>query len=113
MTKTTLWVWEKKVSFQEPGSDLPREVVTGQYVLDLPLERVVADTKRDVAELLKRPKEAVGRVGKPRNVSHNAAVVAGTRIPVRAIQHFADGGYSVQQILKEYPSVTKETCARP
>lgn len=105
-TRTTLWVLKKKVIFQESEGELPREVVSGQYVIDLPLEKVVADTQRDVRRLLTRPKEAVGRVAKSRNVSHNATVVAGTRIPVRAIQRFHDEGYSVEQILKEYPSLT-------
>ena len=46
------------------------------------------------------------KVSKSRNVNHNVPVLAGTRIPVRAIQRFAEDGYTVEQILVEYPSLT-------
>jgi uncharacterized protein (DUF433 family) len=41
-------------------------------------------------------------------VSHNAWVVAGTRIPVAAIRRFKDAGYSVDQIIQEYPDLTPQ-----
>ena len=34
------------------------------------------------------------------------ALIPGTRIPARAIKRFAKAGYSVAQILKEYPDIT-------
>jgi uncharacterized protein (DUF433 family) len=40
-------------------------------------------------------------------VAHNAPVLAGTRIPVRAIKRFNEAGYSVAQILSEYPTLTE------
>lgn len=35
------------------------------------------------------------------------AVIAGTRIPVDAIKEFADAGYTVPQIMKEYPTLDR------
>jgi DNA-binding transcriptional MerR regulator len=110
-TGTTLWVFGRKVVFQEPGETAPREVVSGQYLLGLPLHRVVEDTERDVKALLARPKSDIGEVSRSRHVNHNAWVVAGTRIPTRAIRRFADAGYSVGQILQEYPDLTPEDVA--
>jgi uncharacterized protein (DUF433 family) len=107
-TRTTLWVWKKKVIFQEPGTDLPREVVDGQFLMDLPLKSVVEATERDARHLLARSPDQVGKISKSRNVSRNLPVVAGTRIPVRAIQHFAEDGCTVDQILAEYPSLSRE-----
>jgi uncharacterized protein (DUF433 family) len=107
-TKTTLWVWKRKVIFQDPDTEKPREVASGQYLIDFPLEPVIAATHRDVNDLLQlRPETSIGRVAKSRNVSHNEPVIAGTRIPVRAIKRFADEGYSVEQILEEYPSLAE------
>ncbi len=103
---TTLWVFGKRVVFQEPGQEAPREVVSGQYLLGLPLKKVVADTRQDVRRLLKRPKSQIGAVSHSRHINHNAWVVAGTRIPTGAIRRFKDAGYSVGQILEEYPDLT-------
>ena len=35
-------------------------------------------------------------------------MIAGTRVRVETILHFIEDGYSVDQILKEYPSLTKQ-----
>lgn len=50
----------------------------------------------------------MGQVERHRFVVHNEAVVAGTRIPVSSIRSFADAGYSAEQILREYPSLTRQ-----
>jgi len=34
--------------------------------------------------------------------------IAGTRIPVTAIQAFNDAGYNMTEIMKEYPTLTAE-----
>jgi uncharacterized protein (DUF433 family) len=92
-TKTTLYV-------------LNRRVVRGQYVLGIPLKKIVADTKRDAERLRHRPDDKIGRIEQSRNVSHNSAVVAGTRIPTRAIRNFKKAGYTIDQIIAEYPDLT-------
>jgi uncharacterized protein (DUF433 family) len=106
-TKTTLYVLNKKVNFDDPESGRQREVVSGQYAIGLPLEKVMSDTVRDVKRLSERSADQVGKIEKKRYVSHNAAVVAGTRIPVRTIKHFWEDGYSVDDIISEYPSLTE------
>lgn len=107
-TGTTLWVVGKKVLFQEPGDPRPKEVVTGQYILDVPLKKIVAATQRDVRRLLARPPGKVGTVEQSRYVNHNAWVLAGTRIPTRAVRRFHEAGYTVDQIISEYPELTSE-----
>jgi uncharacterized protein (DUF433 family) len=102
--RTTLYVFGKKVVFEE--NDLRREAGTGQYVIGIPLEKVVSDTKRDIRALSERLPDQIGSISKNKRISHNVPVVAGTRIPVRNIREFADAGYSVEQILKEYPTIT-------
>jgi uncharacterized protein (DUF433 family) len=102
----TLYVWKRKVQFKEPETGRVRGVVDGQYAL-LPIRGVMEDVKKE-AELLRHRKPAqIGKVEKHRYVSHQAAVISGTRIRVATIQHFIEAGYSTADILKEYPSLTE------
>jgi len=106
-TRFSLYVLGKTVIFHDPETGYPREVVGHQYVVpSVPLAVVFADTKRDVAGLTKRAESAIGQIDQSRNVSHNAAVIAGTRIPTAAVKRFKDAGYSVEKIIEEYPDLT-------
>ncbi|MHB1951509.1 MAG: DUF433 domain-containing protein [Acidiferrobacteraceae bacterium] len=108
-TGTRLWVLNKRVIWQEPATNKPQEVVSQQYVLPtLVLDVVISDTRRDVRELNVRPESKQGQVEQSRFVNHNAAVIAGTRIPVDAIKRFADAGYTTSQIIEEYPDLTEK-----
>ena len=104
---TELFVLDRRVVFVEPGTDQYREILSKQYVIGIPLGVVVSDTKRDVERLQEREKEDVGKVARGRNVRHNALVIAGTRIAVKTIKRFAEDGYSIKQIMKEYPTLTE------
>lgn len=107
-TGMKLWVVKKKVVWQEPGSNLPQEVTSGQYVVPVVLEEVIAVTKNDVVSLNKRDQSVIGRIERSRHINHNDPVMAGTRIRVQAIQRFAEAGYNTAQIIKEYPDLTEE-----
>lgn len=109
-TAVRLWVLHKRVIWHEPGTDLPQEIVSRQYIVaTVDLLSVVDDTKRDVATYLhKRDQSKLGTIERSRYVSHNAPVVGGTRISVEAIKRFADAGYDTEQILLEYPDLTPE-----
>lgn len=102
-----LYVLNREVHFNEPDTGTPRGVLGGQYAL-LPLEDVEEDMRARVAAMRRRADEAVGRIQQRRNVVRNAPVIAGTRIPVSAIQRFAKAGYSTEDIQKEYPSLTRK-----
>ena len=106
-SKTTLYVVKKRVVFHDPESGNPREVVDGQFVFDMPLEVVKSNMQAAVSRLWERDSQQIGSVSQNRRVSHNARVVAGTRIPVRNIVEFSDAGYSVEQIVKEYPTLSE------
>jgi DNA-binding transcriptional MerR regulator len=105
-TKQTLYVLNKKVIFHEPGTDLPREVVSGQYVMGLMLKTIISDTKKAVDKIQRRDPKKVGLVERSRFVSRNAWVVGGTRIPTAAIRRFKEAGYTTEQIIAEYPGLT-------
>jgi len=104
-TKTTLYVLNRRVIFHEPGSRRLQDAVSGQYVLGI-RSKNCRRQKRDTERLRDRPDDKIGRIEQSRNVSHNSAVVAGTRIPTRAIRNFKKAGYTVDQIIAEYPDLT-------
>jgi uncharacterized protein (DUF433 family) len=106
-SEVTLYVLKKRVQFTEPSSGLIRGVKDGQYVL-IPLENVADEMRQQADKLRERPAAKIGRIERHRFVAHNAWVVAGTRIPVRAIRQFAAAGYSIAEIIKEYPSLKEE-----
>jgi uncharacterized protein (DUF433 family) len=105
-TATELFVLNKRVVFAEPGTQQYREIIGGQYVLGIPLKVILSDTKRDIERLHARDEDSVGRIVRARYISHNTWVVAGTRIPVATIKRFAEDGYSIEQIVNEYPTLT-------
>lgn len=102
----TLYVWKRKVQFDEPETGRTRSVVDGQYAL-LPIRSVMEDVRRDAERLRERTPSQIGQIEKHRYVSHQAAVISGTRIRVATILHFVEAGYSTADIVKEYPSLTE------
>ncbi|GFO81387.1 MAG: hypothetical protein A49_10140 [Methyloceanibacter sp.] len=107
-SKTTLYVVKKKVVFDNPETNEKEEVLTGQRILEIPLEVVRSRMETAVRKLNQRDQDEIGQVSRRRRVVQNKWVISGTRIPTRAIFDFHDAGYSVADILKEYPSLTQE-----
>ena len=101
-----LKIWNRKVQFDEPETGKTRGVVDGQYVL-LEIVDVMEDVRREAEAMRQRAADQVGKITQHRYVNHNKAVVAGTRISVGAIQRLAEDGFSVDQIVEEYPRLTK------
>lgn len=106
-----------------PWSEIPLAVVKRKVVFDLdsaprdadgqligshiPLPTIAEEVARAAEELRNRDKAKVGLIERRRYVAHNAPVIAGTRIPARAIQSFIEDGFSDASIIKEYPSITR------
>ena len=106
--KTTLYVLNRKVIFHNPERESREEVVTGQAILEIPLKVVSGNMADAIRVLRQRDQHSVGKIERQKHVAHNRAVVAGTRIPVRSVKAFADAGYSIEAIAKEYPTLTEE-----
>jgi uncharacterized protein (DUF433 family) len=105
--KTTLYVLKRKVNVVNPETEQIEEVLTGQVALQIPLEVVQGDMEKRVRSLWERDRQAIGKIQKKRGLASNHAVVAGTRIPVRAIKAFHEAGYTVSQIREQYPLLTE------
>lgn len=106
-TKAKLYPVNGRVVWYEEGSELPKDIASGQYVIAVVLEEVVQDTEHAVRALFTaRDTSKIGLIERSKFILHNTPIIAGTRIPVRAIQRFSAAGSSVAQILKEYPGIT-------
>ena len=99
-------VWNREVAEVEPGTGVPEGVLSGQRAL-FTVAEVIDDMERATANLRARNADDAGKIVTHRNVAHNKPVFSGTRIPIGAVQRFAKAGYSIEQILKEYPSLTE------
>ena len=106
-TKTTLYVANRKVVFSDPETGRPVEVVSGQYVMEYPLAEMIQATSDSIEAAAKRSPDQMGKVAKIRGINRNAPTIAGTRIPVASVQRLREDGYSVAQIVAEYPGLTE------
>ena len=104
-TSFRFWVHNRKVVFREPDTRRPREITSNQYIVELGLEVEVTSAHRALAEMNSRESQ-FGRIEKSKFVAHRQPIIAGTRIPVSAVTQFAEAGYSTDQIVAEYPSLT-------
>jgi uncharacterized protein (DUF433 family) len=107
-SSTSLFVQDKKVLVVNPEFGQPQEIVSGQYVLRIPLSEVIEDTRNDILAFRSRPANTVGHLSRNRSIARNALVVSGTRIPVGSVLRLHEDGYTVDQIIAEYPDLTPE-----
>ena len=107
-SRASLFVLDKKVLVVDPEFGQPQEIVSGQYVLRIPLSEVIEDTRNDILAFRSRPANTVGHLSRNRSIARNALVVSGTRIPVGSVLRLHEDGYTVDQIIAEYPDLTPE-----
>lgn len=102
---TQLAVWKGKVIWNLV--DLPQDR-HGQYLgHHIKLPSITSEVAKRSEEIRSREKGKIGKIERHKFIAHNVPVIAGTRIPVRAIASFIEDGFSDEEILEEYPSITK------
>ena len=106
---TVLYVLGKEVVVQAPGSRHRHNLVSNQQVFDIPLKVVIGGVRADIAKL--NESRSPGRIERDKFVAQNQYVIAGTRIPVAAIQAFAAANFTTAQIMTEYPGLSPEDIA--
>lgn len=107
-SKRTIHVKNRRVAFDNnEGGYVDPE--TGEDTLtSLPLPRVMQDVHRRVKASMLRPASSFGLITQDRNILRNAEVFLGTRIPVSAIREYYEAGFSAEDILRDYPSLTED-----
>src|SRR6267142_3832163 len=102
-----LYVLKRQVYFRRPKSNEVEGVWDGQLAM-VPVIDVINDVESRVRKLKKRDDSQLGHIERHKHVVRNSTVVAGTRIPTAAIRRFKEAGYSIRQIVKQYPTLTVE-----
>jgi uncharacterized protein (DUF433 family) len=74
---------------------------------NLPLRSVIQDVADRAEQLRHRTSDQVGKIERNHYIVHRAWVVAGTRIPTKAIWNFSQAGYEPRTIIREYPLLTE------
>lgn len=73
-----------------------------QIAIPIEMQRVIRDAETDANVLRARTPAEIGQIARHRLVSHNAPVLAGTRVRTRAVWRFHQAGYSHAQIIEQY-----------
>jgi uncharacterized protein (DUF433 family) len=103
----TFYIVRHRVFYQEDRDQAIRSADRrGQTVLPFPMRRVANQVTRAAARLQSRTAREIGRITRNRYIAENQSVLAGTRVPTRAVWDFHEAGYSDGQILAEYPTLT-------
>lgn len=102
----TLYVLKREVHFKNPGTGAVEGALSGQLAVPIELASIAEDMRAKASRLKERDPKTVGHVEKKRHTMRGAPVIAGTRIPVSTIKSFASAGYTIQQIVEQYPSLT-------
>ena len=100
-----LAVWKRKVVWDIDS--LPRDrhgQIVGRHI---ELSSITSEVAQKADELRNRHRDQIGATERHKFVAHNALVVAGTRIPVTAVESFVRAEYSDEAILSEYPTLAK------
>lgn len=104
---TKLYVVKKKVHFHDPRTNQVESLEDGQFAM-LPIIDVIEDVTEKVVALKARNSSKVGHIERNKFVARNSWVVAGTRIHTAAIRRYREAGFSISQILDEYPALRRE-----
>lgn len=101
------YVAGKRVFFDDPSAGMRtagRPI--GQAAFPFEMEAVAKSVSARIADAKRRQPDQLGRIVQERGVVANAPILAGTRIPTSAIWSFHEDGYTVEQIIAEYPRLT-------
>lgn len=104
----TLYVLNREVHFRNPNTGRIEGAISGQMAVPIPLGSIADDLRSKIDAARSRGSESEGDFEQHRYVAHNRRVVSGTRIPVESVLSFWNEGYSVEQIMREYPSLTRK-----
>lgn len=67
---------------------------------------IVAEVSESIRQLTIRKREQFGQITRDRSLMGGAPVIAGTRIPTSIVAWFYGNGYSVNEIIAEFPRLT-------
>lgn len=97
----------KQVYFEDPETELRlRPGEPAQAILPIDLAPIANETRVRALQFRERRPDQIGQITRHRYVESNAWVLAGTRVPTKAVWSFHTAGYDLATILAAYPSLT-------
>lgn len=99
----------KKLEFRDPATAKWISADPfGQSLLAIEFAEVSSSAEYDARKSMRRNPELHGKLSRHRNVMSNELVFAGTRIPVAAVVRLLNHNYSVDEVLRSYPTLTEK-----
>ena len=102
----TLDIVNQEVHFRPSGTDRVAGD-NGEQPATLLVIDVIQDVTRAADAMKQRSPAEIGRIERNRYILRNAPRIAGTRIPVSVIKQYVDAGFTAEQIVADYPTLTK------
>lgn len=103
------YVAGRQLFFDEPGTgQLVAARPQGQTAMRFDVEAVVQEVRDAARRMRERTPDEIGRIERHRYTLRNKPRLAGTRIPTAAVWEFHEAGYSAQDIIREFPRLTRE-----
>jgi uncharacterized protein (DUF433 family) len=72
------------------------------------MDEITRDVRAAIAAAKRRSPNEIGKIERHRNVAQNVPVLAGTRIPTRAVWSFHEEGYDTSEIKRQYPRLERK-----
>lgn len=98
--KHIFFALQEATAFVESGKTDPLTVID--------VGTVIAELEEGVQRLGERQPDEIGKVIRKRGIMSGVPIVAGTRIPTDTIAWFHDHGYSLAEILENFPRLTPQ-----
>lgn len=83
----------------------------GEQGVTIELEPIADEIRSQVTEARSKRNKKAPSFSKNRSIMSNKSVIAGTRIRTEAIWNFHEEGFSVEEIIAEYPTLSPEEVA--
>jgi len=104
----TFWIRGKRVFWDD---DAGLRIGTRQPIqseMPIAMDTVTDDMREAISKLRQRSPDQVGRIERKRYIVGHEPVIAGTRIPTKAIRQLHLAGWNKAAIRREFPRLTNE-----
>lgn len=102
-----VFVKDKQIYFNNEVGTF-RNAETGEDTLpSIPIRAVLNDIAESALRMKIRPSELTGKISKRKHIARNTEVFEGTRIPIDIVKEYLEEGYSYDEIITEYPALTR------
>lgn len=101
-----IYVHRKRVYFKNERGNFVNSDTDEETLPEIPIPRVMAEVEEEAKKLDNRPMEALATKVRKSNVARKAEVFKGTRIPIDTVQEYFKEGLGIEDVLKDYPTLT-------